>query len=40
MPGVKEDESAEGTNEKITVSKISLGSAKMFTKVVASDDVY
>ena len=39
MPGVTKDEKAEGTYEKVKVSKISLGSARTFTKIVDSDDV-
>ena len=40
MPGVREDKTAQGTVEKVQMSKISLSGAKLFTTIVPSDNIY
>ena len=40
MPGVKEDQTAQGSLEKVQISEISLAGANLFTTIVDSDDIY
>jgi hypothetical protein len=40
IPGVTQDQSSIGTELEIKFSKISLSKAKLFTKIIESDDIY